>query len=120
MGRQLPIDFVIKKLRIKLGEEKILCNEDHRIQITDEDNGELIASVEHNIEPNITWLWLFSEEMEMDFQVSYNGKTGKIDRDKKVKAVNEMIKFTTDDVFVETLFEKIMALNKELIAQRDQ
>lgn len=115
MGRQLPIDFVIKKLRKKLGEEKILCNEDHRIQITEEDNGELYISVEHNLEPDTTWLALFSEEMEMDFQISYNEKSGKIDRDKKVKAVNEMIKFTGDDTFVETIYEKIIEFNEGLV-----
>ena len=119
MGRQTPVDFVIKKLRKKIGEEKILCTEDHRIQITDEDNGELYASVEHNLEENITWLGLYSFEMEMDFDVTYNEKTGKILKDKNIKAVNEMIKFTTDDVFAQTLYEKIMEYNEVLKAKRD-
>jgi len=114
VGRQTPVDFVIKKLRKKLGEEKILCNEEHRIQVTDEDNGHLFISVEHNIEPHITWLALFSDELEMDFDVTYNEKSGKILKDKKIKAVNEMIKFTGDDVFSETLAEKILAFNEEL------
>lgn len=115
MGRQLPIDFVIKKLRKKLGEEDIRCTEEHVIQVTDEENGELFISVEHNIEPNTTWLHLMSEELDMDFQISYNEKTGKIDRDKKVKPVNEMIKFTTDDLFVSTLYDKIIEFNAALL-----
>ena len=60
-----------------------------------------------------------SLELDMDFDVSYNEKTGKILKDKNVKAVNEMIKFTTDDVFAETLYEKFMEFNEELKAKRD-
>ena len=119
MGRQTPVDFVIKKLRKKLGPDKLLCTEEHRIQITDEDNGELYASLEHNIEENITWLALYSLEMDMDFDVTYNEKSGKILKDKNVKAVNEMIKFTTDDVFAATLAEKFLEFNEELKAQAD-
>ena len=119
MGRQLPIDFVIKKLRKGLQKEekfnKILCTEDHRIQITEEGNGNLWASIEHDLEPGVTWLYLESDEMEMDFNVQINEKNGKILRDKNVKAVNEMIKFTGDDTFVDTVLEKVLAFNTELL-----
>jgi len=114
VGRQTPIDIVIKKLRKKLGPDPLLCTEDHRLQITEEGNGNLFASIEHNIEENITWLALFSDELEMDFDVNINEKSGKILKDKNVKAVNEMIKFTGDDVFVTTLSDKFMAKHEEL------
>ncbi len=118
MGRQLPIDFAIKKLRQKLGPDALLCNEEHRIQITDEDNGELYVSVEHNLEAGVTWLALYSEELDMDFDVQINEKNGKILRDKNVKAVNEMIKFTGVETFVDTVAEKVLAFNEELRAER--
>ena len=120
MGRQTPVDFVIKKLRKKLGEEPILCTEEDRFQVTDEGNGNLYASVEHNLTPHTTWLGLYSDELDMDFDVSYNEKTGKILKDKKIKAVNEMIKFTTDDVFVTTLLEKLLPFNEELRQRKDK
>ena len=50
----------------------------------------------------------------MDFNVQINEKNGKILRDKNVKAVNEMIKFTGDDTFVDTISEKIIAFNEGL------
>lgn len=117
MGRQTPVDMVIKKLRKKLGPDPLLCNEDHRIQITEEGNGNLFISVEHNLEPNCTWLWLQSDELDMDFNVQIDERSGKILKDKKIKAVNEMIKFTEVDVFVNTLSEKILAFDEELCAE---
>ncbi|WP_135077846.1 hypothetical protein [Terasakiella sp. SH-1] len=118
MGRQTPIDFVIKKLRVKLGPDALLCNSDQRIQVTDEDNGELWVAVEHDLEPGVTYLALFSEELEMDFDVQINEKNGKILKDKNVKAVNEMIKFTGIDVFVDTVAAKVLEFNEELRASR--
>lgn len=114
MGRQTPVDFVIKKLRKKLGEDALLCTEEHRIEVTDEDNGHLFVSVEHNLEPHITWMALFSDELDMDFDVTYNEKSGKILKDKKIKAVNEMIKFTGDEVFATTVAEKVLEFNEAL------
>lgn len=118
MGRQTPVDIVIKKLRKKLGPDPLLCNEDHRIQVTQEGNGDLYISVEHDLEPHCTWLGLYSDEMDMDFDVKIDEKSGKILKDKKIKAVNEMIKFTGVDVFVDTLAEKILAYNEELRSSR--
>lgn len=118
MGRQTPVDMVIKKLRKKLGPDPLLCNEEHRIQVTDEENGCLFVSVEHDLEPNCTWLGLYSEELEMDFDVKIDERSGKILKDKKIKAVNEMIKFTGVDVFVDTLAEKVLAFNEDLRNRR--
>ena len=118
MGRQTPVDLVIKKLRKKLGPDPLLCTEDHVIQVTEEDNGNLHVRIEHNIEPNCTWLALFSDELEMDFDVKIDEKSGKILKDKKIKAVNEMIKFTGVDVFVDTLAEKILDYDQELREDR--
>ena len=120
MGRQTPVDMVIKKLRKKLGPDPLLCNEEHRIQVTDEENGCLFVSVEHDLEPNCTWLGLYSEELEMDFDVKIDERSGKILKDKKIKAVNEMIKFTGVDVFVETLAEKILAFNEDAAIYGDR
>lgn len=117
MGRQTPVDIVIKKIRQRLSkEDKILCSEEHRIQVTEEGNGNLWMSVEHDLEPGVTWIWLTSDEMEMDFNIQINDKNGKILRDKNVKAVNEMIKFTGVDVFVETVCDKVLEFNEELRA----
>jgi hypothetical protein len=118
VGRQTPVDMVIKKLRKKLGDDALLCTEDDRIQVTDEDNGHLFVSVEHNFEPNCTWLGLYSEELDMDFDVKIDEMSGKILKDKKIKAVNEMIKFTGVDVFVDTLSDKILEYNEELRSKR--
>ncbi|SCA55098.1 hypothetical protein MTBPR1_10345 [Candidatus Terasakiella magnetica] len=118
MGRQTPVDMVIKKLRTKLGPDPLLCTEEHRIQVTDEENAELFVSVEHDLEPNCTWLAIFSEELEMDFDVKIDEKSGKILKDKKIKAVNEMIKFTGVDVFVETVAKKVLEFNEELRSSR--
>jgi len=82
--------------------------------VTDEGNGNLVIAIEHNIEPDITWLAFYSDELEMDFDVTYNEKSGRILKDKKIKAVNEMIKFTGEDIFVDTLSEKIIAFNETL------
>lgn len=115
MGRQTPVDVVIKKLHKVLSkEDEIRCTEDHRIQVTEEGNGNLSISVEHNREPHITWLALYSDELEMDFDVTYNAQSGRILKDKKIKSVNEMIKFTGEDVFVATLAEKIIAYSETL------
>jgi len=115
----MPIDIVIKKLRVKLGPNPFLCSEDDRIQITQEGNGNLFASVEHDLEENTTWLGLYSDELDMDFDVNYNAKSGKILRDKNVKAVNAMIKFTTPESFVETISQKFIKFNDELLVARN-
>lgn len=115
----MPIDIVIKKLRIKLGPNPLLCNENDRIQITEEGNGNLFASMEHDFEENTTWLGLYSDELDMDFDVNFNAKSGKILRDKNVKAVNAMIKFTTVESFVETLAKKFTDFNDELLVARN-
>lgn len=114
MGRQTPIDIVIKKLRLKLGPNALLCDENNRLQITEEGNGNLFASVEHDMEENTTWLGLYSDELEMDFDVNFNAKSGKILRDKNVKAVNAMIKFTGTDQFVESISTKFLELHESL------
>jgi hypothetical protein len=119
VGRQLPVDIVIKKLHKMLGTKPLLCKDDDRIQITEEGNGNLFASFDHNVEKKTTWLRLFSDELEMDFDVKYNEKTGAILRDKNVKAVNAMIKFTTPEAFVDTLFEKFTEFSEEVLVTRN-
>lgn len=117
MGRKTPIDFAIEKIRFGLGPDRLVCDETDLIRLTEEGNGNLFVSVEHDFEPHTTWIHLQSDELEMDFQVSFNAQNGKIDRDKNVKAVNKMLKFTTVEQFVETLVTKTLEFNEEKKAQ---